>query len=105
MRNLKISFNEKTINIKYEEYFFNGIQIPKDIEYKYIKNKNLKINWKIDDLNIENIDKNQIKYQLEIKKGNKNLYKIYEGNQTNYLIENLKIGKNYEIRICSIYYI
>ena len=33
MKNLKISFIEKESNIKYEEYYFNGIPIPKEIEY------------------------------------------------------------------------
>ena len=28
MKNLNISFNDK--NIKYEEYYFNGLPIPKD---------------------------------------------------------------------------
>ena len=32
MKNLKIIFNENKINIKYEEYYFNGMKMPKDIK-------------------------------------------------------------------------
>ena len=34
MKSIRISFNEKECNIKYEEYIFNGIPSPKDIEIK-----------------------------------------------------------------------
>ena len=36
MRTLKISFNEEESTIKYEDYYFNGIQMPKNIEFKEI---------------------------------------------------------------------
>jgi len=105
MRNIKINFEEKENKIKFEEYFFNGIPSPKDIEFKDIDANNLKVNWKIDDINILNIDKNKIKFKIEIKKENSddNFNKIYEGNELNYLINNLESNTNYEIRICSIY--
>ena len=105
MRNIKISFEEKNNKIKYEEYFFNGIPSPKDIEFKDIDINNLKVYWKIDDINILNIDKNKIKFKIEIRKDNNddNFNKIYEGNEMNYLINNLEGNTNYEIRICSIY--
>ena len=87
MRNIKINFDEKENKIKYEEYFFN---------YLY-----LKVYWKMDDINILNIDKNKIKFKIEIRKDNTNdnFNKIYEGNEMNYLINNLDINTNYEIRI------
>jgi len=105
MRNIKINFEERENKIKYEEYFFNGIPSPKDIEFKDIEATNLKVNWKIEDINILNIDKNKIKFKIEIKKENSddNFNKIYEGNEMNYLINNLDSNTNYEIRICSIY--
>ena len=49
--NIKISFIEKEKNIKYEEYYFNGIQIPKNIEFQEIGSTSFKIIWKIDDIN------------------------------------------------------
>jgi len=101
MRNIKISFEEN--KVKYEEYFFNGIPSPKDIEFKNIEADSLKVYWKMDDLNILNIDK--IKFKIEIKKedSDDNFNKIYEGNEMNYLINNLDSNTNYEIRICSFY--
>ena len=42
---------------------------------------------------------------MERKKENSNekFIQVYEGNKTNYLIKNLDIVMNYEIRICSVY--
>jgi len=40
MRNIKISFEEKENKVKYEEYFFNGIPSPKNIEFKDIEANN-----------------------------------------------------------------
>jgi len=57
----------------------------------------------MDDINIINIDKNKIKFKIEIKKENSDDIKIYEGNEMNYLINNLDSNTNYEIRICSVY--
>jgi len=83
----------------------NGIPSPKNIEFKDIEANSLRVNWKIDDLNILNIDKNKIKFKIEIRKENTddNFNKIYEGNEMNYLINNLDSNTNYEIRICSAY--
>ena len=105
MRNFKISFDEKENKIKYEEYFFNGITFPKDIKFKDIDANSLKVYWKMDDINLLNIDKNKIKFKIEIRKENSdiNFNKIYEGNKMDYLINNLENNTNYEIRICSIY--
>ena len=103
MRNIKISFIEEESNIKYEDYYFNGIQIPKNIEFKDISTTSFKIYWKIDDINIININKKEIKYKVEIKKENEKFIKVYEGNNNNFLIDNLNKNTNYEIRICSIY--
>ena len=104
MKNLKISLIEEKSTIKYEEYYFKGIQIPKEIEFKEIGSNSFKVSWKIDEINILNIDKKEIKYRLEIRKENSNgeFCQLYEGNENNYLVNN-KIEKNtnYEIRICS----
>ena len=64
MRNIKIYFEEKENKVKYEEYFFNGILSPKNIEFKDINANSLKVNWKKDDINILNIDKNKIKFKI-----------------------------------------
>ena len=105
MKNLKISFKEEKNNIEYEEYYFNGMPVPKDIEFKDINSSNFAITWKIDDVNILNIDNKKIKFKVEIKEENKNddFKKVYEGNNTNCFIDKLNQYTNYEIRICSLY--
>ena len=88
IKNLKITFNEEESTIKYEEYYFNGFPIPKDIEFKEeIESTNLKVFWKLDNINLLNIDKNQIQYIIEIRKEKDQIFnKIYEGKEQNYLI-------------------
>jgi len=100
MKNIKILFNEKESNIKYEEYYFNGLSIPKDIEFSDIVFDRFKISWKIDDIKMLNIE---IKYKIEIRKENDKFKLIYEGNNNNYIINNLDDNTNYEIRLCSFY--
>ena len=106
MKNIKISFIENESKIKYEYYYFNGIPLPKDIKFKDIGTNSFKVLWKIDDINILNLDKKEIKYRLEIRKENSkdDFLQVYEGNENNYFFKN-KIEKNtdYEIRICSIH--
>ena len=103
MKNLKISFIEKESNIKYEEYYFNGIPTPKEIEYKNITSNSVDLLWKIDNFNIINIDNNKIYFKVEIKKDNGKFTQIYEGNNCKYKVEKLKCDTNYEFRICSFY--
>ena len=105
MKNLKISFIEKESTIKYEEFFFSGIPIPTNIKFNNISTNSFKISWKLEDINLLNIDKKEIKYRLEIRnKNQKEKFKlIYEGTDNNYLIDKLDKNTNYEIRLCSIY--
>ena len=101
MKNLKLNYIDD--NIKYEEYYFNGLSIPKDIQINDITSNSFKLSWKIDDINILNIDKNKIKYKIEIRKENEQFNSIYENNNMNCYIDKLNSDTNYEIRICSIY--
>ena len=108
MKNLKISFIEgegKESTIKYDEYYFNGIPIPKNIEFREVGTNNFKVLWKIDNINLINVDKKEINYILEIRKENskEEFTQIYEGNADNYLVNKLDKNTNYEIRICSTY--
>ena len=100
MRNIKINFEEKENKVKYDEYFFNGIPSPKYIEFKDIGANSLKIYWKMDDINILNIDKNKIKFKIEIRKDNSddNFNKIYEGNKLN--CPNLRNSLNVHLLNC-----
>ena len=105
MKNIKIAFSEEKNDIQFEDYFFNGIQIPNKIEFKEVSANNFKLFWKIDNIKIENIDNNQIKFKVEIKETNSDekFTQVYEGNKDNCLIDNLKKNTNYEVRICSVY--
>ena len=85
MKNLEITFIKEEGGIKYEEYYFNGFPVPKDIEFKEIESDKFKVFWKLDDINIINIDKNQIQYIFELKKENEEKFnKMYEGKFTNW---------------------
>ena len=105
MRNINITFNEEKSNINYEEYYFNGIHPIKDIEFKDITSNSLNLVWKIDNLKIVNIDKDKIKFKVEMKEeeNKEKFIQIYEGNNTNFNVQNLKRKTKYEFRICSIY--
>ena len=104
IKNVNISFLENENKIKYEIYYFNGIQTPKDIDFKNISTNSADISWKIDVIKFENINNSNTKFKLEIKKQNSDddFKQIYEGNNQNYKICNLDSNTEYQIRInCS----
>ena len=102
MKTIKFSFEEENNVINYEEIFFNGMAIPKNIEFKEITSTGFKLFWKADNVKIKNMDKNQIKYKVELKKKNNDSFKeIYQGNNTFCTVDNLIMNTTYEIRICS----
>ena len=103
MKSLKITYIEEENNIKYEEYCFNGIQSPNNIDIKDIDSSSFKISW--NDNNILNLDNKKLKYKVEIKKENSEdkFKQAFEGNKSSCFIENLDKNTTYEIRICSIY--
>ena len=90
IKNLRIAYNESERKIKYEEYYFNGIPIPKNIEINDLNSNNFKLIWQIDNENKSNIDIKQIKYKVEIKKENEEFIPAYEGNEPNCDINNLE---------------
>ena len=96
MKNLNISFNIENNCIIYDEYYFNGVSLPKNIEFLYCGS--FEIKWSID----KNKYKNQIKYKVEMKKGKEDFNQIYEGNNTICSIENIIVDIDYDFRICSI---
>ena len=105
MKNLKISYKEDEEILKLDEYHFNGIKYPEEIIFKDIKIDSLKMSWKFPENIPIKIDEKKIKFRVEIKeeKSKDNFIQVYEGKENNCSIENLIIGTNYEIRICSIY--
>jgi len=97
MKNIKIKYEEDKIN--YEEYYFNGIPKPKNIEFKDITTSSLNLSWNIDNIN----NNEEIKYRIEVRKENEEFKEIYKGNNNNYLINNLIKDTNYEFIIYSFY--
>ena len=85
MKNLKISFIENESTIKYEEYFFNGIPTPKDINLEKNTNYEIRICSVYNDITSNFSVVNKIKTKNldclilnEHEKGNEFLQKIYE---------------------------
>jgi len=99
MKNIKFKYEKDKIN--YEEYCFNGIPKPKNIQFKNITNFSLNISWNIDNINNNNNEK--IKYRIEMTKENEEFKEIYKENNNNYIINNLIKDTNYEFIICSFY--
>jgi len=97
MKNIKFKYEEDKIN--YEEYYFNGIPKPINIQFKDITNSSINISWNID--NVENEE--EIKYRIEMRKENEEFKEIYKGNNNNYIINNLIKDTNYEFIIYSFY--
>jgi len=59
--------------------------------------------WKIEDMNIIDVKKEDIKYLVEMREENKKFKKIYEGENSQYSKDNLIPNTNYEFRICCCY--
>ena len=104
MKSLKFDYQENKNDIIYEEYYFSGLPIPNNIEFKDVAFDALKLYWKIDNININEIDINKFKFKVEMKEnGNKNFIKVYEGNDKYCSVSNLKENTNYEFKICTLY--
>ena len=104
IKSIKFNYEEEKSKINYEEIYLNGMLIPENIEFKDINKTSLNIYWIVDEINLINIDKNQIKYKVEMRKKNENSFKeVYQGKETKCLINNLSPKTIYEFRICSFY--
>ena len=103
IQSIKFSYEQNESSIKFDEFYFNGIPIPKNIEFKNKSYDTLDLIWKIDDLNIINLKKEDIKYLVEMREENKKYKQVYEGNNSKISIDNLCPNANYEFRICGVY--
>ena len=101
MRNLKLEFIEEESNIKYTDYYFNGIPSPQNIEITDISFDSAKIKWEIDNLNILNINNKDIKFKIEIRKCDDKSFQVYDVNSKSVNFKELKKSAEYEFRICS----
>ena len=104
IKSIDFSYKEERNDIIFNEYYFNGICPPSNIEFKSISLFNIKITWKnelMENKNIKNI--NDIKYILEIKEPNQEFKKLYEGNNNYYKFKNFSLIDSYGFRLCSLY--
>ena len=103
MENVNFIYNEEKSDLIFEKYYFNGVPIPKNIEFRITSYSSLKVYWDIENINIKDYDPNDIKYNLQIKTGNENFKTIYIGSKKYCYIINLFENTNYEIRVCLLY--
>ena len=112
IKNLKISFEEKQRKIIYKEYIFNGLPVPKNVKCEDISSNNFKLKWEIDEDKINKLDKDKIKYKVEIKeKVDNNDNKIKDEkyqkefifSDINCTINDLECDTEYEFKICCVY--
>ena len=101
MKNININYDEIKNNITYEDYYFNGWPIPKNIKIENLTSTSAKISWDIDKHNILIKDNYHINFAIEIKKKGKNFHCVFEGiyGANTYSINNLENNTTYEIRI------
>ena len=104
MKNIKVNYIENESIIKYEEYYFNGLPIPENVEFKDIGINSFKVLWKINKINLMNIDIKEIKYKIKIRKenSNENYKEIDVGNNNNYLIIISNFTELYKIKTKNI---
>ena len=50
MKNMNIAFNESKNTLEYNNYYFNGISSPINIQSNELNNNCMNISWKIDEL-------------------------------------------------------
>ena len=92
IKNYSICFDNKYNDISFDEYYFNVIPIPKDINYE-IKGDNLLLTWKIGDSKIEE----PYEYIIQINVNNKE--KIYKTPFNQFLLEKYESNVEYEVKI------
>ena len=61
------------------------------------------MSWKLDEIKIINLENKQLKFKVELRKESNKFILVYEGHNTNCIINNLQENTNYEIRVCTIF--
>jgi hypothetical protein len=87
MKSMNINFDSEKMEINFEEYYFNGIPLPLNIEFKEVNANSIKVVWELNNINLLDFDKNELETKIEIKKENEiNFTEYIAGKNTNYLI-------------------
>ena len=103
MTNIKIAFDKERKDIKFNEYIFNRSP-PRDIQITDIYTNSFQVSWKLDEIDGNNLNKNQNIFRVEIRKGdpNEKFVQVYEGKENKCQINNLNSDTNYDLRICCV---
>ena len=95
IKNLNIAMDNDSF-VNYENYYFNGIPMPKDIKVEKI-GEQLNINWDIDDSIIKDIESKDIKFFILIKG---NIFDWKEETINKYInFDRCYENNNYEIKV------
>ena len=91
IKNLDIYYNKEVDIISYEDYYFSGFPIPKDINYEK-KGKQLLLTWNISKLGDEQYD-----YIINIKTNNEET--SHNSSINNFLLDKYETNVEYEVKI------
>lgn len=97
MKTLKFKIGGICTPVYYYNYYFNGIPVPEDI-YIRENDSGIKISWKIGEIMHDYIDKDKIKYIIEVNYNNIK-EALYESFDSEIVLEDQKKGDEYQVRI------
>ena len=97
IKNLDIAFRYDKY-IKSENYYFNGMPIPKDVK-ALKKGDQLYISWDIDDSLIKYFDTKDIKYSVLIKENDDNSYDRYSTDNKYFYYKYYYDNRQYDIKV------
>ena len=95
IKSVDISYNNESNKISYNDYYFSGIPIPKDIKYE-IKDNKLNISWNIDKYRIKDLINT---FHIQIKVNNKE--NTYTTLFNEYSLDNYETNVEYKVKIRS----
>ena len=95
IKSVDISYNNESNKISYNEYYFSGIPIPKDIKYE-IKDNKLNLSWNIDKYIFKDLINT---FHVQIKVNNKE--NTYTTLFNEYSLDNYETNVEYEVKIRS----
>ena len=98
MKNMNIHFKEDNNTLEYDNYHFNGITSPTNINIYKDNNYNYtNISWNIEKIFISSEEKDQYKFIIELK--NKEKEYTFEGSETNIQISGVEINSEFEFKV------
>ena len=97
MKTVKFTTGGILTPVYYTHFYFNGIPVPEDIYISKKDSGKVKISWKIGEIMLNYIDKDKIKYIIEINCDNNK--ELYESFDTEIVLEDSKSNDDYQVKI------